>query len=227
MAGMVTDNTTDYTTPILLAVEAAEGRLPAKKRLLVSAAVECFAEHGFAATSTRMIASRAGVAEATIFRHYQTKKDLLVRLVEPVLDQLILPGMDAQLTEIHPQKIDLAELVRWVMANRLAYAREFAPLVRIVVQELPVNTELRAMVVGKLGTKIKTIIASEIRRLAPDLRLTPTEIDRMLRTVVSLLVGIFLAKELGPPDQSWDDEAEVDAAAEMIIRTYLTPPKNP
>ena len=74
---------------VLAAVEAEEGRLPPKKRAVVEAALLSFAEHGFDASSTRMIAQRAGVAEGTIFRHFDSKSDLLLRLVRPVSRHLI------------------------------------------------------------------------------------------------------------------------------------------
>ena len=55
------------------------------------AATEIFAEKGYAATSTREIAQKAGVAEGTIFRHYKTKKDLLLSIVTPMMIRLMAP----------------------------------------------------------------------------------------------------------------------------------------
>ena len=46
-----------------------------KKRLAILAALDCFSETGFDGTSTKMIAQRAGIGEATIFRHFPTKRD--------------------------------------------------------------------------------------------------------------------------------------------------------
>lgn len=44
---------------------------------LIQAAVELFTTHGFHATTTPAIASRAGVAEGTIYRHFPSKEALL------------------------------------------------------------------------------------------------------------------------------------------------------
>ncbi len=59
---------------IIAAFEQEEGAMTDKKRRIVEAAIHCFAENGYAATATNTIARRAGVAEGTIFRHFETKK---------------------------------------------------------------------------------------------------------------------------------------------------------
>ncbi|MFE1953236.1 TetR/AcrR family transcriptional regulator [Streptomyces sp. NPDC059524] len=51
----------------------------AARRLLV-AAVEAFAERGYHATTTRDIASRAGMSPAALYIHYKTKEELLLRI---------------------------------------------------------------------------------------------------------------------------------------------------
>lgn len=63
---------------MLSTVTLTEGRpsSPARERLL-EAAVDAFAERGFAATTTRDIASRAGMSPAAVYVHHATKEDLL------------------------------------------------------------------------------------------------------------------------------------------------------
>ena len=51
----------------------------AARRLLV-AAVEAFAERGYHATTTRDIASRAGMSPAALYIHYKTKEELLLKI---------------------------------------------------------------------------------------------------------------------------------------------------
>ncbi|MEU0274842.1 TetR/AcrR family transcriptional regulator [Streptomyces sp. NPDC006307] len=51
----------------------------AARRLLV-AAVDAFAERGYHATTTRDIASRAGMSPAALYIHYKTKEELLHRI---------------------------------------------------------------------------------------------------------------------------------------------------
>lgn len=56
---------------------------------LVAAALQLFAEQGFAATRLTEVARRAGVSKATVYLYFDSKEALLteaVRAVEPILD---------------------------------------------------------------------------------------------------------------------------------------------
>jgi len=48
-----------------------------KQKKIVEIALDLFANEGYNAVSTKMIADRAGVSEALIFRHFKNKKGLL------------------------------------------------------------------------------------------------------------------------------------------------------
>jgi AcrR family transcriptional regulator len=55
---------------------------------VLQAALDLFAEQGFAATSTRELSERLGFTKAALYYHFRTKDDLLAALIQPVLDQL-------------------------------------------------------------------------------------------------------------------------------------------
>jgi AcrR family transcriptional regulator len=61
------------------------------RELIVAAATAVFAERGLDA-STAEIAHRAGVGEATLFRRFPTKHDLITAIVEAQLDGVIRLG---------------------------------------------------------------------------------------------------------------------------------------
>jgi AcrR family transcriptional regulator len=55
---------------------------------VLQAALELFAERGFAATSTRELSERLGFTKAALYYHFKTKDDLLAALIQPVVGQL-------------------------------------------------------------------------------------------------------------------------------------------
>ncbi len=52
-----------------------------KKEVILETAARLFAKHGYARTSTVVLAQEAGVAEGTIFRHFKSKEELFITLV--------------------------------------------------------------------------------------------------------------------------------------------------
>ena len=78
---------------------------------LAAAAVELFAEHGFAATTVDEIAARADVAPRTFFRYFPTKDDLLA---EPA--RVMSARMRAALRDVPIDLPDAAALRTAVLA---------------------------------------------------------------------------------------------------------------
>jgi AcrR family transcriptional regulator len=62
-----------------LTVRAAKAAI--RREHIVSAALQLFSEHGYAATSTRSIAEAAGVTEGLIFHYFENKDALLFALL--------------------------------------------------------------------------------------------------------------------------------------------------
>jgi AcrR family transcriptional regulator len=60
-----------------------------KRDVILDTAARLFAERGFNNTPTSLLAKEAGVAEGTIFRHFQTKDDIFFTLINNVKTQLI------------------------------------------------------------------------------------------------------------------------------------------
>src|ERR1700758_5475503 len=53
-----------------------------RRQQIIEAAMELFAQKGFRGTTTRDLASHAGVNEAIIFRYFKTKEELYSAIIE-------------------------------------------------------------------------------------------------------------------------------------------------
>lgn len=59
-----------------------------RREQLLESAAHCFAEHGYRGTTTAMIAAEAAVSEPVIYRHFASKQELFVALIERVGDEV-------------------------------------------------------------------------------------------------------------------------------------------
>ena len=204
-------------TAVADAVEGEEGPMTPNKRRIVEMAVLAFAEQGYAAATTRDIAERAGVSEAAIFRHFANKKDLLVRIVKPLAARVIVPtGLD-ELEAAIAAETSLEGIVRQMMTTRLAFARQFAPLIKIIVQEVPFHPELRAELGKHIGVVRQRIDMIVLPRIA-DGRVRDIEVERLMRWLASMFLGYLLISGL-PLGRKWDDAAEIEAMAGFVARS--------
>jgi AcrR family transcriptional regulator len=203
---------------IIQALVEEEGPLAPKKRLLVEAAILSFAEIGYSGTSTRMIADRAGVAEATIFRHFGTKKALLMRISAPVIKRLLAPAATIEMQSLlRKSGDDVRGFMSVIMLSRLAFADEYAPFVRILIQELPINSELQDLVKDDAAGLFKTVFFPALEHFKRAGKLKNIPPDRILRMIMSLLAGYYINREILAPGD-WDDASEIDAMIDLVMQ---------
>ena len=55
-----------------------------RRRQLLEAAIDCFAEYGYGGTTTARLAKAARVSEPVLYRHFASKHDLFVALLDQV-----------------------------------------------------------------------------------------------------------------------------------------------
>jgi AcrR family transcriptional regulator len=60
-----------------------------RARLIDEAATRLFADRGYAATTVEDVVAAAGVTKPMLYRHYESKQDLCIRLLERYRDELI------------------------------------------------------------------------------------------------------------------------------------------
>ena len=94
----------------------------ARRQAILDAALEVFAEQGFAAAKLDEIAARAGVAKGTIYLVCQDKEDLFKQVVlgmaTPVLDQLAAANKSTT-----PARQDFVRLMQFVRRELLGSRR--------------------------------------------------------------------------------------------------------
>ena len=108
-------------------------RLPRDRRAsdIEAAAKEVFCELGYEASSTAEIAARAGVAEGTLYKHFQNKRSLLIKVLETWYRSLMLDFAE-QLAGIHGTR----NKVYYIVSRHLRALKESADLARLSYHEV-------------------------------------------------------------------------------------------
>jgi len=186
-----------------------------KQKAVIKAAVELFSEKGYAATSTREIALRAGVAEGTIFKQYPTKKDLMLWITERIIHTALFPLVSSGISELlaKPYK-SREEFLAAFLQNRMGLMQEGVPLFKIIFQEMPFEPEIRAMLAKQLK---KLPLAAIVEKLkwegstgSESGSFTEAELIQILLTCIS---GFFILRNIMIPELFPKSRLKEDAAA--------------
>lgn len=107
------------------------------KNQIIETAREIFADKGFKGATTSEIAKNAGISEGTIYRHFESKNELLMECVAPVL-QYILDNMETEL----PKVDNLREFVKKNLEMRLKLYNKYHSTFKILINEMPYSKDM-------------------------------------------------------------------------------------
>ncbi|MBM7553685.1 TetR/AcrR family transcriptional regulator [Thalassobacillus pellis] len=196
-----------------------EPELTPKQAKILEAAIEIFAEKGYAATSTSEIARKAGVAEGTIFRHYRTKKELLISIVAPVITKFAVPFFASHfVNQVFSEKTgDYEELLRKIMENRFEFAKNNVPLLKILLQETAFHPEIQKTYQRVFRKEVFPKFEEAIGHFQKNGILVDYPAPTIIRMTMTTIIGFLITRFIVLPDADWDDEAEIDRTLDFIM----------
>jgi AcrR family transcriptional regulator len=185
---------------------------PGRKGEILGAAADVFAERGYDAGSMRDIASRVGVTEPALYRHYPGKEALFLALVRlasgRVRDESFALIDAAQPGALHAQLVV-------AFADRRQALTFYAPVLRTVLSAAAHNptflAEYRRMIVEPLCERL-TAKAVELDA-ASGVPSAETTREARVRALMALLVGYFLSSMVLGDEP---DEAIADAVLRVM-----------
>ena len=119
-----------------------EEKMPPGKKKTIEAAIKLFAKQGYNGTSTLQIAKVAGVSQATVFKYFKTKEDLLYSITLPVLPKLYLVFLGRV-----QNANSIQELIRYIVRDRFEFLEENSNTVKIIYSEILTNENLKKQVI--------------------------------------------------------------------------------
>ncbi|PWW06137.1 TetR family transcriptional regulator [Paenibacillus cellulosilyticus] len=210
----------------LMQQEDPERKMTDKQARIVAAAAEIFARKGFAAASTSEIAQQAGVAEGTIFRHYRTKKDLLLSIVAPVMSRLVTPFVLRDFGRVFEDRYDsFDQFLRAVIENRIIFLKKNMSILKIFVQEVPFHPDLQEQFQKVVIKQVLARMTVIVDRFREDGMLIDLPSSTIIRLAVSTMIGYVIVRAMyGEQEGSqWDDEKERQATIDFIMRGLAVP----
>lgn len=163
-----------YSSPFLKETDTQTKILQAAQRL--------FAQRGYGGTTTRDLAQAAGVAEGTLFRHFENKKAILVEIASQGWVEL-LTELLTELSEMGSYKA-----VAQVMRRRMLNLSKNTNMMRVCFMEAQFHADLREQIQTQVIDKM-TDVAEAFFQTAMD-----RGVYRQMnpRVVARVFLGMFM-----------------------------------
>jgi AcrR family transcriptional regulator len=176
----------------------------ALREKVLAEALRQFAEHGFAATSTREIATATGMSKAALYYHFPSKDDILTDLIAPMvasIQRMIATAGDEDTPA--RQRMLLAAYIDWTAehADLLAVFSQ-DPSIRTrpaALQAAPANATLTRMIAGGDDVTARTRARAALGGIHAAVRFRSPDDDPALVRHIALLAACG-ALGIEPPE---------------------------
>lgn len=166
---------------------SASHRRPARERraLIEDAAARLFAERGYSATTVADIVAAAGVSKPMLYRHFESKQDLQMKLLARCRDELAAAPLDAFLNEPgDPDQRLPAMIDAW-----FAHVEQHPHTSKNLFQDATGDPEIEALQRELRGQQRAADVAL-LREFAPEL--PEAELEPLGEIIRSALTGLAL-----------------------------------
>lgn len=206
-----------WLTEMIQSIEV-DRKITDKQSKILQAAVETFADKGFASASTSEIAKKAGVAEGTIFKHYKTKKDLLLAIVTPIITKMVAPFILKDFNKIFKESFSSYEdFLRAVIRNRLEFAKSNLPILKIFIQEIAFHHELQEEFKKQVASQVLDRISKVVQQFQEKDEIVDIPHHTVIRYTASSILGMLITRFILVPEKEWDDEQEIESTVYLIM----------
>lgn len=185
---------------------------PGRKGQILESAMDVFDEYGYDGGSMREIASRVGVRESALYRHFPGKEAILKALIRVIGVRASSEALDL-IGRLHGN--DIRAEVLSVIRNRRQALKIYGPLLRLMLPVAARNPELlgefRTEILGPVSVQVLAKVAELDDVLGvPDAIATRSV---RVRGLVSMLIG-YLATSAFLGDEQ--DEPMADIAIRIM-----------
>jgi len=185
---------------------------PERSREIVAAAREVFSAKGYEQASMAEIAARVGVVEGALYKHFASKRDLLLAVMRSFYESLI-----ASLREGLRGVRGAESRLRFVIWSQLRAFTEEAGLCRVVIREIRPQGDYERSKVHELNRELTGTALQVIEEAVAEGELRSDLSPAMVRDVIYGSIEHIAWKAVNGRG-ALDVERTADALTELILR---------
>ena len=187
---------------------------------ILDAALEEFANRGYAQTRLEDVASRAGVSKGLVYVYFRTKEELFKAAIRTFL----IPRFEALEAELHASDLSTEALLRGPVLNlmkRVVNSR-MGYVVRLMIAEGPKHPDLTAFYHEQVVSRGMGLVSWIINRGIARGEFRPAAIKDFPQLFVAPVMMAIVWKMLMERHQPLDVDAMLEAHVDALLCTLKT-----
>ena len=149
-----------------------------RRKQILESALKVFIEKGYNGSTTLDIAKKADISEVTLFRYFDSKKQMFMEAIEPIL----ITSLKESLVE--SQGLEPMEKLEYILKDRIKFISQHNKVIKLILMESQVNPEVADFDFIK---QITSILKDSIRDTGIDLEAEDFTIRLLMGSILSFL----------------------------------------
>jgi AcrR family transcriptional regulator len=164
-------------------------RGPLTRKQILDASLRLFSEKGFARTSVRDIAQAAGITDAAIYYHFESKRELFEALIEERGFTSAVEGLER--TDLQQVTVGPAEAIRGIAESALALMYANRDLMKVLLVEAMAGDAVAMEEYRMLVERWERAEARILRHYAARHAIRTDDVDELAKQLVVTVIGAF------------------------------------
>jgi AcrR family transcriptional regulator len=166
--------------------------IEARRNLIIDAAIDVVSEQGFQRTTIKQIASKAGIADGTIYNYFKSKGDILLSIVARLSED-----ETADMNFAEAKHLDYASFVEMFVNPRMAEIESRYQILKVVLPEMMTNTEVASRLFDQIFTPLYDLIERYFQQLVNDGQIDVVDPTLAGRLFASPFMGLLMLRMMG------------------------------
>lgn len=107
-----------------------------RRKQIIESAMKVFVDKGYNGTTTAEVAKAADISEVTLFRYFDSKNELFLAVIEPILMDTLKESIVAT------KDMEPLERLRFILTERIKLISNNHKVVRLILMESQINPEI-------------------------------------------------------------------------------------
>jgi AcrR family transcriptional regulator len=190
------------------------------KQKILDETINLIAKQGYASTSTREIAKKAEISEATIFKYYQSKDNLLKTIVMETMEKLFESSSEEKIPTVFKNNKNKAPemILKSLIKERLNFFTVHNKELKVVFQEMLINKNVQKYFKEEIWPRMVEISNQIFDQIKAEYELKAEMDNYMFRkSLFGMLFFTILFEEILEEDQAFDNQKQADLITDIIF----------
>ncbi|WP_440896996.1 TetR/AcrR family transcriptional regulator [Amphibacillus sp. Q70] len=149
-----------------------------RRKQILESALNTFIGKGYNGSTTMDIAIEAGISEVTLFRYFDSKKQIFLEAIEPILVRSLKESLIAS------KDLEPMEKLRYILKERIKFISEHHEVVKLILMESQINPEIADF---NFINQITSLLQDSIKEADMDLKDEGISLRLLMGSILSFL----------------------------------------